>query len=306
MRKTFLTLMAIVIAIGAWSADEAKPNWKDLDYVGDEIVGHRLDIYLPERGEGPFSVVVFIYGSAFFNNDGKAGGKDMAAHLGKAGIAVAAINHRGTRTDPGTTFPALVHDAKAAVRYLRANAAKYKLNPDRIGATGMSSGGHLTAFLGTSGGVKTHTAGDVTMDLEGALGEHTNVSSSVSAVCDWFGPTDFLAMDKCGSNMSHDAADSPESVLIGGPIQDHPNQCKLADPTTYVDKDDPPFLIIHGDADPLVPHCNSAALYEALDKAGVPSEYILVKGAGHGQGLFETEYLNKMVEFFTKHLVAKR
>jgi acetyl esterase/lipase len=279
-----------------------QPTWQDIDYVGDGIVGHRLDIYLPDTNRGPFPVVVYIYGSAFFSNNSKGNVKRaFAPVLLEAGFAVVAINHRGTRVD-NVVFPAPVHDVKAAVRFIRANAAAYHIDPSRIGATGCSSGGHLVAFLGTSGGVTTHTVGEATMHIEGSLGAHTDVSSSVQAVCDWFGPTDFLVMDSCGSRMNHDAPDSPESVLIGGPIQEHPDECALANPATYIDSDDPPFMIIHGDNDPLVPYCNSESFDAALDKAGVPSEYILVEGAGHGDGLIESEYLDKMVQFFENHL----
>ncbi|MHC4758109.1 MAG: alpha/beta hydrolase [Planctomycetota bacterium] len=102
------------------------------------------------------------------------------------------------------------------------------------------------------------------------------------------------------------APDSPESVLIGGPIQEHPHMCALANPQTYVDSNDPPFMIIHGDKDPLVPYCNSESLDLALDKAGVSSDYILVEGAGHGQGLLEPEYLNRMEQFFKKHLINEK
>ncbi len=281
---------------------EEQSSWRDVDYVGDGIVGHRLDIYLPEAGSGPYPVVVYIYGSAFMNNDGKSSVReDFLPVLGRAGFAVAAINHRGTKTDK-VIFPALIHDVKAAIRFIRANAATYNLDPSRIGATGCSSGGHLVAMLGTSGGVKKHTLGDVTMDIEGSLGVHTGVSSCVQAVCDWFGPTDFMVMDSCGSEMNHDAPDSPESILIGGPIQENPDKCRLANPITYVSSDDPPFMIFHGDKDPLVPYCNSEALDAALDKAGVPSDFTLVEGAGHGDGLIEPKYLNKMVQFFKKNL----
>lgn len=290
----------------AMAEPEEQPTWHDIDYVGDGIVGHRLDIYLPDNGPGPFPVVVYIYGSAFFYNNRKGSVKrSFAPALLKSGIAVVAINHRGTKVDD-VIFPTPVHDVKAAIRFIRANAPTYNLDPSRIGATGLSSGGHLVAFLGTSGGVTTQTVGEVTMDIEGSLGAHTDVSSSVQAVCDWFGPTDFLVMDSCGSEMKHDAPDSPESVLIGGPIQEHPDECALANPTTYIDSDDPPFLIIHGDKDPLVPFCNSESLDAALDKAGVSSDYILVKGAGHGDGLFEPEYLDKMVQFFKKHLIWEK
>ncbi len=287
----------------AQAETEEQPTRHDIDYVGDGIVGHRLDIYLPDTNPGPFPVVVYIYGSAFFANNRKGNVKHVFAPiLLKAGFAVVAINHRGTEVD-NVIFPALVHDVKAAVRFIRANAATYNLDPSHIGATGLSSGGHLVAFLGTSGGVTSHTVGEVTMDIEGSLGAHTDVSSSVQAVCDWFGPTDFLVMDSCGSQQNHNAPDSPESVLIGGPIQEHPDECALANPATYIDSNDPPFMIIHGDKDPLVPYCNSESLDAALDKAGVPSDFILVEGAGHGDGLIEPQYLDKMVRFFKQHLV---
>ena len=306
-KKMVLSFVGLVLlaSAGLINAQE-QPNWHDIDYVGDGIIGHRLDIYLPDTDSDPYPVVVYIYGSAFFDNDGKGNFKHgFAPVLLEAGFAVAAINHRGTETDD-VIFPALVHDVKAAIRFIRANASSYNLDPTRIGATGCSSGGHLVAFLGTSGGVKTHTVGDVTMNIEGSLGAHTDVSSSVRAVCDWFGPTDFLVMDSCGSKMNHDAHDSPESVLIGGPIQEHRDECELANPATYIDSDDPPFMIIHGDKDPLVPHCNSESLDAALDKAGVSSDYILVEGAGHGEGLIEPLYLGKMVQFFKKHLKNKQ
>jgi len=289
------------------NSDEAKNDsvkngrsWLDVDYVGDGLVGHKLDIYLPLIGDGPFPAVVYIYGSAFFGNNRKGTvNKEFKPVLLEAGFAVVAINHRGSRE---AIFPAQIQDAKAAIRYIRANAAKYDLDPDRIGATGCSSGGHLVTMLGTTGGVKTYTVGDITMDLEGALGNHTETSSRVRAVCDWFGPTNFLIMDTCGSEMHHDAPDSPESTLVGGPIQENPDKCALANPITYVDADDPPFLIFHGDADPLVPFCQSDSLYSALKKADVPAEYKLVKGAKHGEGLIIPVYMKRMVEFFQTQL----
>jgi len=124
----------------------------------------------------------------------------------------------------------------------------------------------------------------------------------VDAVVDWFGPTNFLVMDSCGSSLNHDAPNSPESRLVGGPIRDNPDKCRLADPATYVDADDPPFLILHGDRDPLVPHCESEWLYKALQKANVQSRYILVPGGQHGPRLFEEKYFRMMTDFFTGEL----
>jgi acetyl esterase/lipase len=132
-------------------------------------------------------------------------------------------------------------------------AADYQIYASFIGITGSSSGGHLAALAGTSGFVKNYAVGSITENIEGNVGPDTMYSSSVSAVVDWFGPTDFLVMDSCGSGLVHNASNSPESSLIGGPIQDNKDKCELANPITYIDANDPPFLILHGDADPLVP-----------------------------------------------------
>jgi acetyl esterase/lipase len=272
-------------------------NWFDLDYVGDGIAGHRLDIYQPPAGSPPYPLVVFIYGSAWQCDNCKSAVSHVLSALQGGGFAVASINHRSSYD---AIYPAQIQDCKAAIRYLRANASAYDLDPDRFGATGSSSGGHLVALLGTSGGVTTYTVGDVTMDIEGSLGTYTGVSSRVQAVCDWYGPTDFLIMNECGSMLDHDAPDSPESLLMGGPIQEHPDECALANPITYVDSGDPPYRIFHGGSDPLVPHCESDSLDRALDAAGVYSDYTLVPGAGHGwnDGAEQAE----MVVFFQTHL----
>ena len=115
----------------------------------------------------------------------------------------------------------------------------------------------------------------------------------------------FKSMDSCGSKMVHDAPDSPESILIGGPIQENDDLCALASPITYIDPDDPPFLILHGDADPLVPHCQSRMLFQGLQEAGVSSKFILVPQAAHGPGLFTDEYFSMMTDFFLVEVKRK-
>ncbi|MHC4701643.1 MAG: alpha/beta hydrolase fold domain-containing protein, partial [Planctomycetota bacterium] len=200
-------------------------------------------------------------------------------------------------------FPAQVQDCKAAVRWVRANAAKYGFDPDRIGAWGSSAGGHLVAFLGTSGNVKE-------FDTE----TNAQYSSRVQAVCDWFGPTDLLQMDEHmleGSRLVHDEPGSPESLLVGGPIQEEPYRslARKADPITYVTRDDPPFLMMHGDKDMLVPLHQSELLLDALKKAGVDASLYVVKGGGHGLrgGKESQEELFEMVAgFFDKHLKAPK
>ena len=164
---------------------------------------------------------------------------------------MASINYRLSQH---AIFPAQIEDCKAAIRWLRANAAKYHLDADRIGVWGASAGGHLVAMLGTTGSVK---------ELEGK-GGNLDQSSRVQCVVDWFGPSDLPTMGG-----SHDDPGSPESRLIGGPVQENKEKARKASPLTYVSKDSAPFLIMHGDQDNVVPPGQSELLAEALKKAGV-------------------------------------
>jgi acetyl esterase/lipase len=272
-------------------------SWKDLNYADDSAVYHRLDIYLPEVQKATYPVVIYIYGSAWLSNSSK--GADLNS-IGKAlldaGFAVVMPNHRSSRD---AIFPAPVNDMKAAVRFVRANASKYQIDTTFVGISGSSSGGNMAAMTGTSRYVKQRTLGNATVDIEGKVGPYTNYSSSVDAVVDWFGPTNMLVMDSCGgTDFIHNAPNSPASIYIGGPIQENKDKCLLASPITYVDSTDPPFLIFHGDKDRVVPHCQSELLFEALQKAKVPSQFFLVPGGQHGPGVHVDKYVKMMVDFF--------
>ena len=243
-----------------------------------------LDLYLPKDGEGPLPLIVWVHGGAWSGGDKSP---CRAAWLVERGYAVASVNYRLSRE---AIFPAQIHDCKAAIRWLRANAVTHSLDPERIGVWGSSAGGHLVGLLGTSGDVK---------DLEGDGGT-PGVSSRVQAVCDWFGPTDFLRMQGVPSRIDRTSPDAPEAVLVGGPLRERKEECRRANPITYITPDDPPFLIMHGDGDDIVPINQSELLHEALKKAGVEVTYHVVEGAGHGFGGPE---LNGMVaDFFKKHL----
>ena len=244
---------------------------RDIVYarVGDRKL--LLDLCLPAKGTAPLPVIVWVHGGGWRSGSKNAGSR--ARPMLERGYAVVDV---GYRLSGEAIFPAQVEDCKAAVRWVRANAAKYSFDPDRIGAWGSSAGGHLVAFLGTAGDVRE-------FDTEA----NREYSSRVQAVCDWFGPTDFLQMDKHslkGSRLIHDAPNSPESLLVGGPIQEEPYRslARKANPITYVTKDDPPFLIMHGDKDMSVPLHQSELLYDALKKAGVDTTLRVVKGSGHG------------------------
>ncbi len=187
-------------------------------------------------------------------------------------------------------WPSQIFDCKAAIRWVRAHATEYHLDPDRIGVIGGSAGGHLAAMLGTSVGVEA---------LEGDVGTHKGLSTKVRCVVDEFGPSDLLAM---GGN--HDDANSPEALLIGGALQAHQDAARAASPITYVTRDDPPFLILHGDADPLVPFTQSERLSRALKSAGVDCTFIPVLGAGHGD-FRNPEVFRRIHMFFDRHLLER-
>lgn len=286
------------------SAIEASKSWIDVDYVGDGIIGHKLDIFLPKKGKGPFPVVVMVYGSAFFSNSSKAScfSGNNGQSLLKKGFAVVTINHRSSRD---ATWPAQIHDVKAAIRFIRANASQFSLDNSFIGITGFSSGGHLSTMAGVTSHSKNEKINGFEIDLEGNLGKYKETSSHVDAVVDFFGPTDFLLMDSCGSSMKHDDPNSPESTLVGGAIQDNKDKVALANPLSYVSAGDPPFLIFHGNKDPLVPHCQSEILYKKLQENDIESELVIVDGGGHGPGVMIDKYLDKMVDFFKSKIKTK-
>jgi acetyl esterase/lipase len=294
-----LSLFIILFFYINSSAQQYSQSWKDVNYAGDANVYHMLDIYLPQVEKPSYPVVIIIYGSAWLANNLK--GSDLST-LGKAlldaGFAIVMPNYRSSMD---AKFPAQIHDIKAVIRFVRANADKYNIDTSFIGITGSSSGGSMAAVAGTSRYVKEFTVGNVTLNIEGNLGAFTNYSSSVNAVVDWFGPTNMLVMDSCGTtSMVHNSASSPASLYIGGPIQENKEKCLLASPTTYIDSGDPPFLIFHGDKDNVVPFCQSEILWNELQKAGVKSQFISVPGGGHGMGMFVDKYFKMMIDFFKK------
>jgi acetyl esterase/lipase len=293
MKRITIGIIAL-LGINCFSQTYSK-SWKDLNYAGDSFQYHRLDIYLPVVQKPVYPVVISIYGSAWFSNNLK--GSDLAT-FGKtlldAGFAVVTPNHRSSGD---AKFPAQIQDIKAVIRFIRAHAAEYQIDTTFIGINGFSSGGHLSALAGTSGGVHNYTIGSASCDLEGSVGPDTAFSSSVHAVVDWSGPTDLLVLDSCRKTPVHDGANSPESLLIGGSVQDNPDKTALANPISYVDANDPPFLILHGDADQTVPSCQSQLLYDALQAAKVPSQLVLIPNAQHGIGMFTETYYKMMTDF---------
>lgn len=216
------------------------------------------------------------------------------AAFAKRGYVVASVEYRGSGT---AVFPAQIQDVKAAVRYLKAHASDFNIDPQRIGVWGDSSGGHLALMLGLTEEVEEFT---------GAR-EHREQSSRVQAIVDWFGPTDFLTMSQYPSVFDHDSPHSPESKLVGGAIQEHKELARRASPMSYAASASkvPPILIMHGDTDDVVPYEQSLEFYKAMREAGHQVSLCKIKGAGHF-GFTQSHTLDVVHAFFDEHLQQMR
>jgi acetyl esterase/lipase len=253
------------------------PTHADIEYAPADPPtsnGHKLDLYLPASPAGPLPVVLWTSGSAWMADTGKRGAGRLAERLNPAGYAVAGVS---IRSSAQVRFPGQLHDIKAAIRWLRANAATYDLDPDRVGIMGDSSGGWTAAMAAVTGDAP---------ELEGSVGT-TGLSSAVQAAIAFYPPTDFLTMDawalqRCDGPRCHDAQGSPESRLLGCAIQTCPDKVLAANPARYVSPGDPPLMILHGDSDALVPHNQGERLYMALNKACRDAVFISLPRAPHG------------------------
>lgn len=271
MKTTYLLLL-LLTATGLWA--QTKPTYEipdnlvveEVPYTRNGDVSQTLIIAYPKTIMGKLPAVLHFHGGGF--RQGAAEGK-TALLFAKAGFVGISINYR---LSGEAIFPAAVHDCKTAVRWARANAQKYGIDPDRIGVFGGSAGGHLALMLGTSGG-DAYLEGD---------GPYREFSSRVKAVVDNYGPTDFMKMNDFPGDMDHNSPKSPESAFIGGPVQEKAELVKKANPIAYVDATDPPTLILHGENDRSVPFNQSELMVAALAKAGVIHQFIPVKNASHG------------------------
>jgi acetyl esterase/lipase len=258
--------------------------YKDLSYVPNGSALQKLDLYVPESCEAPLPLIVWIHGGGW-----KAGSKDYCPPLiwSRKGYAVASVNYRLSQV---AKFPAQIKDCKAAVRWLRAHAEKYRINPDHVAVWGGSAGGHLASLVGT--------AGDVVAWEEG----QPSSSSQVQAVIDWYGRADLTPVSKDPAY-----ANSPSASLLGGCGGGVTELAREASPIMHVSQDDPPFLIMHGDMDKVVPVQQSRAFAEALSKVGVKVSLIVLKGAGHGGSVFlQPEQVSVIDAFLNRYLRLHR
>lgn len=265
----------------------------DLTYatVGDRAL--LLDVYAPaEKPAKPMPAVVWVHGGGWRGGSKNNIGRSLP--ILSHGFGLVSV---GYRLSGEARFPAAIGDVKAAMRWVRANASSYGFDPDRLGAWGSSAGGHLVALLGTAHEVA---------EWDELHEEHAGASSRPDAVCNWFGPTDFLRMNDFPGRIDHDAPDSPESRFIGVPIQQYPERTQQANPIRYISRDDPPMLHMHGENDRAVPFNQSELLHAALQKAGLDSTLYRVQGADHGfqgmEGDTPETLIQRVVDFFRRTL----
>ena len=304
----FTRSMVVFLAAGVLFAAFGQ-TYSGLSYA--TVASDKLDIYMPTGGGKPYPVIVWIHGGGFSSGSRTEGNaSQLAGMFGRLGVAIVSIDYRLSGV---AQWPAQIQDCKAAIRWIRANAATYTFDPNRIGAAGGSAGGHLSSMLGTAGGIGLDTLGTAIMDLEGTVGGNNQYSSGIQAVCDMYGPIDLLSLnDACPqgnptvSTIDHDAAGSPEGLLMGAMIQTIPDKTKMASPLSFVSSDDPPFLIVHGDRDASIPVCQSIKFSDSLKKAFAANkkECTLIQLPTQGHGFSVTVAQDSIIAFFTRTLVS--
>ncbi|MBW5466317.1 alpha/beta hydrolase fold domain-containing protein [Brevibacillus formosus] len=263
------------------------------------------NIIYSEKGNNPLKLNLLVYRNpmdALFNREGNKevypliiylqgcgwgwSDQDLFAFIpqlsefSKRGFVVASVQYR---LSSEAIFPAQLDDVKDAIQFLKSNAAKYNIDPSKVGLWGDSSGAHLALLAGLD-----------------ALGSEEN-QCVVQAVVDWFGPTELLSMSQYPSVFDHDSPHSPESKLVGGAIQENQARAREASPIEYVRPDAPPVLIMHGDADDVVPYEQSVELFYALRRAGNNASMYKIKGAGHN-GFTQQQTMDVVKAFFDEHL----
>jgi acetyl esterase/lipase len=281
-------LVGLVAAPGAsvFGADPPKVTAEnDVVYAKPGGTELKLDLARPGEGDGPFPVVFVIHGGAWRGGD-KVSNRAALQEFARRGYVAVSPQYRFC---PKHTFPAQVHDVKAAVRWVKGHAKEYKADPDHVGAMGFSAGGHLAMMLGLTG---------PSDGLEGEVAEGAP-DSKVHAVVNYFGPTELSASD------FPDVSKPLIKDFLGSTPAEKPELVKQASPLTYVSKGDAPVLTFQGTKDPLVPHTQATRLADAMTAAGVPGRVDLLVGAGHGWGGDDMKRtLAESLDFFEKRLKA--
>jgi acetyl esterase/lipase len=280
------TMTAALLLIPAEGSAQTARKTADIEYarVGDHAL--KLDLYQPGQPDAP--LLVWVHGGAW-----ERGSKEQmqVERLLDHGFAIASVDFRPASAAP---FPAQVHELKAAVRFLRAQAGQYGYDASRIGVLGASSGGHLAALVGT-------TNGDA--DLEGTLGDHRDTASTVHAIVSYFGASNLLTILDQSTPFGLGVRTPALERLLGALPKDTEALARRASPVFQVDGSDPPLLLLHGDQDPQMPINQSHELEGAYEKAGLEAELIVVHGAAHGgEAFFDEARTDQVAAFLDEHL----
>lgn len=254
------------------------PYW----YPHYNVKDLKMDILRPfEQTDKKLPLIIWVCGGAWLTMDRSAHLPNLT-YFAKQGFIVASIEYRMSNC---ANFPSQLHDIKSAIRYLRANANVYGIDSTRISIMGESAGGYLAAMAGA-------TSTDTSFDV----GEHLNMSSSVNAVVDYYGPVDFTLFSQ--NRGASDVYFSPDSLLLGYSAAQEPKKAKSASVLTHIGCNSPAYMILHGDEDNIVPYAQSDALFQKLTENGVQVEYYLLEGAGHATMHFYQDEMNKKVADF--------
>jgi acetyl esterase/lipase len=264
-------------------------HYDNIPYANDTLKKHLLDVYVPPTGKSSYPVVVWIHGGAWMSNDKYADMgymKNTLREFIEKGYAVASIDYRWSTM---AIFPAQIRDCNQALEFLYQNADKYKLDRNRMALIGFSAGGHLANLAGLSNNNK----------VKDFYSNGKNPHFKIKVVLDFYGPSDFLTFTGRDSKDPH----NPITLLLGGMVADNESKAKKASPITYIDKNDPPFLIVQGEKDESVNPDQAILLSQKLKAAGVKNDLIIVPNAPHYGVMFDTENIRqKIFEYLGDYL----
>lgn len=295
--SNFLRLLFFVCMVHITNAQTPSPVqnifpegtviYSNVPYANDTLKKHLLDIYLPPNASSNMPLIVWIHGGAWMLNDKYADMgymKNTIKGFIDSGYALASVDYRYSTN---AVFPAQIQDCNQAMEYLYEHAGQYKLDRNRMAVIGFSAGGHLASLMALS---KNNAIKDFYHD--GTKG-HFNIK----CVLDYYGPSDFVVLG-CSTDTSVNNARNPISILLGALPVERPDLAKRASPVTYIDKNDPPFLIVQGEKDESVPNTQSRLLHSWLTIAGVKNQLIIVPNAPHYGEMFDAAYIRKSVFSF--------
>ena len=288
IRSKLIPVAVLSLALAAWAETAASaPSQADIPYATSAAgTPLKLDLYLPPGAGAP--LLVWLHGGAWENGNKSA--MPLAPFVDR-GFAVASVDFSPASK---ARFPGQVHEIKAAIRFLRAEAARYGYDASRIAIMGASSGAHLADVVGTSNG---------NAELEGTLGDHRDQSSEVHAIVSYFAATNLTTILAQSTPFGLNIREPALQRLLGAPPKEAEALAKLASPVFQVDRNDPPLLLLHGDQDPQMPINQSHELEGAYERQGLQVDFIVVHGAAHGgDAFYSPENVERVATFLGEHL----